>query len=58
MTQIPLEMAFAIGILILEESSLFNQIHAGLDHTIAGLTEEGLAITWITTGIQINAQKN
>tara|TARA_A100001037_G_scaffold18080_1_gene15612 strand:+ start:31 stop:186 length:156 start_codon:yes stop_codon:yes gene_type:complete len=51
-------MEFAIGILILEESSLLNQIHAGLDHIIAGSTEEALAITWISMGIQINAQNS
>ena len=51
-------MEFAIGILTLEKSNLLNQIHAGADHTIAGLTEEAFVIGRITREIQIYVQKN
>ena len=40
-------MASAIGILILEASNLFNRIHPGQDHTIAG-QQKAFLITWIT----------
>ena len=51
-------MESAIGILTLEKSSLLDQIHAGVDHTTAGLTEEALVIGRIMREIQINVQKN